>query len=55
MQLAHFSQAKPRAASSSGGAQPTIETRKEKQDHSEFSKNETKNETVLDLSRGTRQ
>jgi len=55
MQLAHFSQPKPRAASSTSGARLTIETRKETQDRSGFSKKETMNETVLSLSRGTRQ
>ncbi len=55
MQLAHFSQPKTRGTSSTRAAPPTIETRKEMQDRSAFSRNEPKNETILSLSGVTRQ
>src|SRR5208282_943062 len=53
IQLAHFSQPEPEAPSSTG-APLTIETRKEIRNRSAFSRNETKKETVLSQSGGTR-
>src|SRR5271166_944191 len=54
MQLAHFGQPKTKAPSPSGPPL-TIETRKEIGNRSAFSTNETKKETVLSRSGGTRQ